>query len=45
MAFAEKNAVVAQLFGAPGALMDFADIFNPAVKTVQAEFHWKVQFK
>ena len=39
MALAEKDAVVAQLFGAHGALMDFVDILNAAVQAVKAEFH------
>jgi hypothetical protein len=34
MAFAEKNAVVAQRFGAPCALMNLVDIFHATVDAV-----------
>jgi hypothetical protein len=39
MAFAEKNAVVAELFGALGAPVNLVDVFYAAVDAVQAEFH------
>ena len=39
MTFAEKDAVVGELFSAPGALVDLVDVFDAAVDTVQAEFH------
>ena len=39
MAFAKKDAVIAQLFGAPGALVDLVDVFDAAVDAMQAEFH------
>ena len=41
MAFAEKDAVVAELFGALGAHMNLADGLYAAVDAVQAEFHLK----
>jgi hypothetical protein len=39
MAFAEKDAVVAEFFRSLSAPMDLVDVFNPAVDAVQAEFH------
>jgi hypothetical protein len=39
MAFAEKNAVVAELFGALGAAVNLVDVFDAAVEAVQAEFY------
>lgn len=39
MAFAEKNAVIAERFGALGALVNFVDILYATVDAVQAEFH------
>ena len=39
MAFAEKDAVVAELFRSPSSLMDLVDVLDPAVDAVQAEFH------
>ena len=39
MAFAEKDAVVAQFFRSPSSLMDLVDVFDAAVDAVQAEFH------
>jgi hypothetical protein len=37
MAFAKKNAVVAELFGSFGAPMNFINILYAAVNAVQAE--------
>jgi hypothetical protein len=39
MAFAEKDAVPTELFGAHGALVDLVDILDATVKAVNAEFH------
>ena len=39
MAFAEKDAIVPQLFDSLGAAMDFVDVFDAAVDAMQAEAH------
>ena len=39
MALAEKNAVIAELFGTFRAFVNFVDVFNAAVNAVQAKFH------
>ena len=39
MAFAEKDAVVAEFFRSLSSPMDLVDAFDAAVDAVQAEFH------
>ncbi len=39
MAFAEKDAVVAEFFGPHRAFMNLVDVLYAAVDAVQAEFH------
>lgn len=39
MALAEKDSVIAELFGPRGAAVYFVDIFDAPMDAVQAEFH------
>ena len=41
MAFAEKDAVIAEFFGPHRAFVNLVDVSNAAVDAVQAEFHLK----
>jgi len=41
MALAKKNSIIAEFFGSAGALVNLINVFDAAVKTVQAEFHEK----
>jgi len=41
MAFAEKDAVVAEFFSSHRAFVNLVDVFNATVDAVQAEFHLK----
>jgi hypothetical protein len=39
MALAKKNSIIAEFFGSAGALVNLINVFDAAVKTVQAKFH------
>jgi hypothetical protein len=41
MALAQENPVVAEFFGAFGALVNFVDVLDTAVKAMQAELHFR----